>query len=41
MAEKYLTKVYSGHNAKEIEIEHVRGLEGGTDRDYRHDIEED
>lgn len=41
MAEKYLTNAYPGHNTKEIEIEHVRGLEAGTDRTYKHDIEED
>lgn len=41
MAEKYLTNAYSGNNTKEIEIEHVRSLNSGTDRDYKHDIEED
>lgn len=41
MAEKYLTNAYSGYNTKEIEIEHVRSLNSGTDRDYKHDIEED
>lgn len=41
MTEKYLTKAYPGHNTKEIEIEHVRSLEMGTDRDYERNIEED
>jgi len=41
MAEKYLVNAYSDRNTKEIEIEHVRGLESGTDRTYKHDIEED
>lgn len=41
MTEKYLSNAYKGCNTKEIEIEHVRGLESGTDRTYKHDIEED
>lgn len=41
MAEKYLIKAFSGYNTKTIEIEHIRSLEGGTDRTYKHDIEED
>lgn len=41
MAEKYLINAYSGHNTKEIEIEHVRSLIAGTDRTYKRDIEED
>ena len=41
MAEKYLTKAYPGYNANEIEIEHARSLDGGTDRTYKRDIEED
>ena len=41
MAEKYLTNAYPGCNTKTIEIEHVRGLNEGTDRTYKHDIEED
>lgn len=41
MAEKYLTNAYPGYNTKTIEIEHIRGLEGGTSRTYKHNIEED
>lgn len=41
MAEKYLNKAYPGRNTKEIDIEHVRDLDEGTNRDYKHDIEED
>lgn len=41
MAKKYLINAYSGHNTKEIEIEHVRSLESGTDRTYERDIEKD
>jgi len=41
LAEKYLTKAYSGNNTKEIEIKHVCGLGEGTDRTYKQNIEED
>lgn len=41
MAEKYLAKAYKGNNTKEIDIEHVRSLNSGTDRTYKRDIEED
>lgn len=41
MAEKYLSNAYPGHNTKTIEIEHVRGLESGTDRTYKQNIEDD
>lgn len=41
MTKKYVTNAYEGCNTKTIEIEHVRGLGGGTDRTYKHDIGED
>jgi len=41
MAEKYLNNAYAGRNTKEINISHVRYLSEGTDRTYKHDIEED
>ena len=41
MAKKYLTNAYPDCNTKTIEIKHVRGLESGTDRTYKHDIAED
>jgi len=39
MAGKYLRKAFGGHNTMQIEIEHVRSLRDGTDRDYMKKIE--
>lgn len=41
MAKTYLTNAFKDINSKTIEIEHVRSLGCGTDRQYEHDISED
>ena len=38
MAEAYLSKSFRGINTHEIQIEHARSLNDGTDRDYKHKI---